>query len=37
MLGRPASNVMLHVAVLAAYAIIPFFISAMLFRRRMMR
>jgi lipooligosaccharide transport system permease protein len=37
MLGRPASDVMLHVAVLAAYAIIPFFISAMLFRRRMMR
>jgi lipooligosaccharide transport system permease protein len=37
MLDRPAEHVVLHVAVLAAYAIVPFFICAMLFRRRMMR
>lgn len=37
MLGRPADHVALHVAVLAAYAIVPFFICALLFRRRMMR
>ncbi|CAH2802014.1 MAG: hypothetical protein CBARDMAM_4466, partial [uncultured Caballeronia sp.] len=29
---RPAEHVVLHVAVLAAYAIVPFFICAVLFR-----
>jgi lipooligosaccharide transport system permease protein len=37
MLGRPPADVALHVAVLVAYAIVPFFVSAALFRRRMMR
>jgi lipooligosaccharide transport system permease protein len=37
MLGRPLQDPALHVAVLAAYAIVPFFISAALFRRRIMR
>jgi lipooligosaccharide transport system permease protein len=37
MLGRPLEDAALHVAVLAAYAIVPFVISAVLFRRRMMR
>ncbi|CAB3720589.1 ABC transporter permease [Trinickia soli] len=37
MLGRPVSNIALHVAVLVAYAIAPFFICAALFRRRLMR
>ncbi len=37
MLDRPAEHVVLHLAVLAAYAIVPFFICAVLFRRRMMR
>ena len=37
MLDRPAEHVVLHVAVLVAYAIVPFFICAVLFRRRMMR
>src|SRR5471032_3144762 len=37
MLDRPAEHVVLHVAVLTAYAIVPFFICAVLFRRRMMR
>lgn len=37
MLGRPVMNVWLHVAVLAAYAIVPFFVCAVLFRRRLMR
>jgi lipooligosaccharide transport system permease protein len=37
MLGRPLDHVALHVAVLAAYVVVPFCISAVLFRRRMMR
>ncbi|MGF6758775.1 ABC transporter permease [Paraburkholderia sp. GAS42] len=37
MLGRPVEDAALHVGVLAAYVIVPFIISAMLFRRRMMR
>jgi lipooligosaccharide transport system permease protein len=36
MLGRPATHVGLHVAVLAGYAIGGFLLSARLFRRRMM-
>jgi len=37
MLGREADHVALHVGVLAAYAVLPFFVCAWLFRRRMMR
>jgi lipooligosaccharide transport system permease protein len=37
MLGRPVEDAALHVGVLAAYVIVPFIISAVLFRRRMMR
>jgi lipooligosaccharide transport system permease protein len=37
MLDRPISNIALHLAVLSAYAIVPFFACAVLFRRRMMR
>jgi lipooligosaccharide transport system permease protein len=37
MLGRAPEDVAMHVAVLIAYAVIPFFIAALLFRRRMMR
>ena len=37
MLGRPAADVGLHVAMLVAYTVVPFFVSAVLFRRRMMR
>ena len=37
MLGRPLDHVALHVAVLAAYVVVPFCIAAVLFRRRMMR
>lgn len=37
MLGRPATHIGLHVAVLASYAIGGFLLSARLFRRRMMR
>ncbi|TAM50250.1 MAG: nodulation protein NodJ [Paraburkholderia sp.] len=37
MLGRPIVDVGLHVAVLIAYAIAPFFVCAWLFRRRLMR
>ncbi|WP_322023933.1 ABC transporter permease [Burkholderia sp. BCC1977] len=37
MLGRPATDVGLHLAVLAGYAIGGFVVSAWLFRRRMMR
>lgn len=37
MLGRTPEDVAMHVAVLIAYAVIPFFIAALLFRRRMMR
>ncbi|KVD70760.1 nodulation protein NodJ [Burkholderia sp. ABCPW 14] len=37
MLGRPATDVAIHVAILAAYAVGGFFVCARLFRRRMMR
>ncbi|MCA3838999.1 ABC transporter permease, partial [Burkholderia sp.] len=37
MLGRPATDITLHVAVLAGYAVGGFLLSAWLFRRRMMR
>ncbi|NOK55953.1 ABC transporter permease [Burkholderia thailandensis] len=37
MLDRPATDVALHVAILAAYAVGGFFVCARLFRRRMMR
>jgi lipooligosaccharide transport system permease protein len=37
MLGRPVEHAALHVAVLAAYVVVPFVISAVLFRRRLMR
>ncbi|HIC7207527.1 ABC transporter permease [Burkholderia stabilis] len=37
MLGRPATDVALHIAVLAGYAVGGFLLSAWLFRRRMMR
>ena len=37
MLGRPVDNAVLHLAVLAAYAVGGFVVSAMLFRRRMMK
>ena len=37
MLGRPVEGVVLHVAVLAAYAVGGFVVSAVLFRRRMMK
>jgi lipooligosaccharide transport system permease protein len=37
MLGRPVEDAALHVAVLVGYVIVPFIISAVLFRRRMMR
>jgi lipooligosaccharide transport system permease protein len=37
MLGRPLDGAALHLCILAAYAIAPFFVCAMLFRRRLMR
>ncbi|AOJ80938.1 MULTISPECIES: ABC transporter permease [Burkholderia] len=37
MLGRPATDIALHVAILVAYAVGGFFVCARLFRRRMMR
>lgn len=37
MLDRPLTSAALHVAVLTAYAVVPFFVGAALFRRRMMR
>jgi lipooligosaccharide transport system permease protein len=37
MLGRPVEGAVLHVAVLAAYAVEGFVVSAVLFRRRMMK
>ncbi|OAJ54533.1 nodulation protein NodJ [Paraburkholderia ginsengiterrae] len=37
MLGRPLDNASVHVAVLAAYAVGGFIVSAILFRRRMMK
>jgi lipooligosaccharide transport system permease protein len=37
MLGRAPIAIAEHVAVLVAYAIVPFFVSAVLLRRRMMR
>ena len=36
MLDRPVEHAVLHVAVLAGYVVVPFCISAMLFKRRMM-
>lgn len=37
MLGRPMEGALLHIGVLACYAIVPFFVCAVLFRRRLMR
>jgi lipooligosaccharide transport system permease protein len=37
MLGRPIVDVGIHLAVLAGYVIVPFFVCAGLFRRRLMR
>lgn len=37
MLGRPVHGLALHLAVLAAYSVVPFFLCAWLFRRRMMK
>jgi lipooligosaccharide transport system permease protein len=37
MLDRPAEHVALHVGALLVYAVVPFFICTVLFRRRMMR
>jgi lipooligosaccharide transport system permease protein len=37
MLARPIDDAALHVAVLALYVIVPFLVSAVLLRRRMMR
>ncbi|MCC8391271.1 ABC transporter permease [Paraburkholderia sp. MMS20-SJTR3] len=37
MLGRPLEHALLHVSVLAAYAVGGFIVSAILFRRRMMK
>jgi lipooligosaccharide transport system permease protein len=37
MLGRPLTDAALHVAVLVLYTVVPFLISAVLLRRRMMR
>ena len=37
MLGRPMQGVVAHSCVLIAYAILPFFVCALLFRRRLMR
>jgi lipooligosaccharide transport system permease protein len=37
MLGRPIDGAALHMAVLTGYAVVPFFVCAALFRRRMMR
>jgi len=37
MLGRPLDGFAVHVVVLLAYAVVPFFLCAWLFRRRMMK
>ncbi|MDX8470031.1 ABC transporter permease [Mesorhizobium sp. VK23B] len=37
MLGRPAESLGLHIATLCVYAVLPFFLSAALLRRRLMR
>ena len=37
MLGRPLDGFAVHVIALAAYALVPFFLCAWLFRRRMMK
>ena len=37
MLGRALADVPVHLAVLATYSIVPFFVCAALFRRRLMR
>ncbi|MBB4276584.1 ABC transporter permease [Rhizobium mongolense] len=36
MLGRPADSMGLHIGALCIYAVLPFFLSAALFRRRLM-
>ncbi|AIC29900.1 MULTISPECIES: ABC transporter permease [Rhizobium] len=36
LLGRPAGNMGLHIGALCIYAVLPFFLSAALFRRRLM-
>ncbi|ARO32553.1 nodulation factor ABC transporter permease protein NodJ (plasmid) [Rhizobium etli] len=36
LLGRPAGNIGLHIGALCSYAVLPFFLSAALFRRRLM-
>ncbi|MBP1884899.1 ABC transporter permease [Sinorhizobium mexicanum] len=36
MLGRPADSIGLHIGALCIYAVVPFFLSAALFRRRLM-
>ncbi|SIT43564.1 Nodulation protein J [Paraburkholderia ribeironis] len=36
MLARPATGIGMHVAALCVYAVLPFFLSAALFRRRLM-
>ncbi|MFB9263063.1 ABC transporter permease [Bradyrhizobium erythrophlei] len=37
MLGRPAGGIALHISALCVYAVLPFFVSTALFRRRLMR
>ncbi|WFU14504.1 ABC transporter permease [Bradyrhizobium sp. CB3481] len=37
MLGRPAGSVIMHISALCIYAVLPFFLSTALFRRRLMR
>lgn len=37
MLGHPAGSAALHISALCIYAVIPFFLSTALFRRRLMR
>ncbi|KRR06489.1 nodulation protein NodJ [Bradyrhizobium jicamae] len=37
MLGRPVDNIALHLTALCIYAVLPFFLSTALFRRRLMR
>jgi len=37
MLGHPVHDPAFHITVLTSYAVVPFFVAALLFRRRMMR
>jgi lipooligosaccharide transport system permease protein len=37
MLGRVPANIMLHVAVLAAYAIVAYYVALALTRRRLLK